>query len=372
MKILAISNYFPSHPGGIEIVAQNLVSRWRRKHNVRWAACDVPTHPYECKNDDIPLPATNFTEDRLGFPYPIPDGSSIITIVRQVKWCDVVHIHDCLYAANLIAFLAAQFFKKPILVTQHVGLVPYKETYKDLMQRFAYKTIGKLVLRWSNRIIFINNSVKKWFETKMGLSKTYLIQNGVDHQVFYPSTLGEKNLIRSSLGFSRDDIVLLFIGRFTQKKGIDMVKMTAAMRPNHQWVIVGDGEIDVSKWKLPNIKVFHHQPQTSLRAFYIAADLLVLPSRGEGFPLTVQEALSCGTPAAVSEEVALSLPDAPLIGLDISSAQNLLRTLDAVLEKPEILKTISERSKEYAKQWDWETVADQYEQHFFCLINDIE
>src|SRR5262245_21408299 len=97
MKILTLSNYFPNHPGGIEFVDLNLVSRWRKKHEVRWAACDVTSSPYDKSADNIPLPAHNFTEARLGFPYPIPSLNSIPTIVKQVKWSEIVHLHDCLY-----------------------------------------------------------------------------------------------------------------------------------------------------------------------------------------------------------------------------------------------------------------------------------
>ncbi len=368
MRILTISNYFPNHSGGIEIVAQNLVSRWRKRHQVHWAASATSANPYTYEIEDIPLTSSNFTEDRLGFPYPIPTLQSAKTIINQIRWCDIVHIHDCLYFSNIIAFFFSVFFSKPLIVTQHIGTVTYTEKYKNILQQLAYHTIGKLILVQSNEVVFINENIKSWFEARMELPKTSLIQNGVDHHIFFPPARGEKKTTRAQLGFSKDGVILLFTGRFTPKKGLDLIYRIAKARPKYQWILVGDGKVDVTKWNLPNVKVLPRQTQNELRKFYIAADMLILPSQGEGFPLVVQEALSCGLPAAVSEEIATSLPDAPLISLDISSITNLVSTIDKTIAAPKSLTLTSYKSIEYAKSWDWDDIALQYEELFINSI----
>jgi glycosyltransferase involved in cell wall biosynthesis len=45
-----------------------------------------------------------------------------------------------------------------------------------------------------------------------------------------------------------------------------------------------------------------------MRSLYAAADLVLLPSRGEGLPLVVQEALSCGLPVVISEDEVYAAP----------------------------------------------------------------
>ncbi len=371
MNILTISNYFPNHPGGIEIVAQNLVLQWRENQIVRWAACDIPPRQRQHEEDDVPLRACNFSEDFLGFPYPIPSLASILKIIREVRRCDIVHIHDCLYLANIIAFFISKILFKPIVLTQHIGLVPYREFYKNALQIIAYETIGRLVLGGSNEIIFINQMVESWFASRMKLPKASLLPNGIDHKIFFPpADKSERRSARNRMGFSENDILLLFVGRFTQKKGVNLIYEIAKARPNLKWLMLGSGEINVFNWNLQNVSAFPHQPQKQLREFYIAADVFVLPSVGEGFPLSVQEALSCGLPAAVSGETAASLPDAPLISLDISSVSKLLKTIDGVLEKPGFLNLISRQSSEYAKRWDWEFVSNHYIEHFTETIHE--
>lgn len=364
MNILTISNYFPIHAGGIEIVAKNLVERWRKEHHVRWAASET-TLRQERHADDSSLVASNFTETYLGFPYPIPSLSSILKIIRHVHRCDIVHLHDCLYLSNIIAFLSAKALSKPVVVTQHISVVTYQEKYKNLLQIIAYKTIGRLVLEGSDEVVFINQKIRKRFQTTMKLSRTTVLENGVDHKIFLPSqSETEKLSIRKKLSYLENDIIFLFVGRFTQKKGVYIIREIAKSRPNYKWLMVGTGEVSVSNWGVENIKTFPYQPQDKLREFYVAADLFVLPSWGEGFPLSVQEAMTCGLPAAVSDETASSLPDAPLISLDIFSIPNIDKTLDDSLAQPNFLKELSTRSVNYAKRWDWNLISNQYLDEF--------
>jgi glycosyltransferase involved in cell wall biosynthesis len=370
MKILTFSNYFPEHAGGIEFVVLNLVKRWRRHHQVRWIACDIKTHSHVGEPDDVSLPALNFTENYLGFPYPIPVGRSLFLIFQQARWCDVIHIHDCLYLANLLGVLAAWWHKKPLLVTQHVGLVPYAEGYKNFLQWLAYSTLGKLVLENAEQTIFISERVKRWFETKMVFRRApLLVSNGVDSLLFYPPNLEERKAIRTQFGFSDSEIVLLFVGRFTQKKGVHFIREMATARPLYRWIMIGNGDIDPSKWGLPNIQIIQPQPQLKLRQYYVAADLFILPSIGEGFPLAVQEALACGLPAAISHETASYLPEAPLIQLKVSSVQSMLKTLDDLFASQELICDFSEAAKMFAQRWSWEDVAKKYEIMFAELIS---
>lgn len=365
MKLLTLSNYYPEHPGGVEFVALNLVSHWRTHHQVRWMACDVQKYPHSCEPDDIPLPASNFAEERLGFPYPIPVGRSFRQIFEQVRWCDVVHVHDSLYLANIVALLASRWYQKPLLVTQHVALVPYSQAYKNLLQKLAYRTLGKLVLENAEKVVFISQRVQNWFEAQMRFHReTALIPNGVNREMFYPPTIKEREIYRTQLGFSPDEIVCLFVGRFTQKKGLHLIREIAQARPYVRWLLVGRDELDPRAWRLDNIRVISPLPQAALRRYYTAADLFVLPSVGEGFPLAVQEALSCGLPAAVSEEIADHVPDAPLIKLDPAALPALLRTLDDAFKVDGQLRGLRSEAAQYAKRWDWVNAAREYEDLF--------
>lgn len=372
MKILTLSNYYPEHPGGVEFVALNLVREWRQRHSVRWMACDVSTHPHQPEKDDIPLPVFNFIEEKLGFPYPLPWPKGLSRILAQVQWSEVVHLHDCLYATNVLAFLAALYYRKPTVITQHVGPIPYAQKYKILLQSIAYNTIGRYLVSNADHVVFISQQVKDWFDARFRFKEqTHFIPNGINHSLFYPAQQDERIQIRNQLGVAPGQFVLLFVGRFTEKKGLSILRNLATARPNLLWVFIGQGELDPSDWSLQNVRVIVTQSQVSLRSFYVAADVFVLPSVGEGFPLSVQEAMACGLPVCVSRATADILPDAPLIPLEIKNLPAMVDALDTLQNDVQRRKIMSQLSVEYAKRWDWEHAATKYEFLFSALTEKV-
>ena len=365
MKILVLSNYYPEHSGGIEVVAQNLVSQYRSNGNqVRWIACDIRQAPHIPHPDDHPLKCLNFAEDRLGFPYPLPGPGSLPAIYRDVGWCDVLHLHDCLYAANVLAFVCSRIRKKPVLVTQHVAAVAYPQKYKKVLQDLAYRSLGKMLIRRAERVVFVNPAVRGWFAGFVAFRRQAInLPNGCDTRLFHPVESKERRDYRLKLGLPVDRPVFIFVGRFIEKKGIRIVRQLVAENPDVYWVLVGrQGDDDPRRWKGDNFRVIESLPQISLREYYWAAHLLVLPSHGEGFPLVVQEAMACGTAALISCETFDALRDqnAPLFRAPLSYPEFSQR-IDRILANREALDAMrSEAARYAASSWSWEAAAREY------------
>lgn len=105
---------------------------------------------------------------------------------------------------------------------------------------------------------------------------------------------------------SDTDIHLLFVGRFDRQKGLDILlsAFEDARRANSDLRLHLIGE-PVRGGRIPDFPegVIHHgwvSPE-NIDRHYQAADLLVVPSRWEGLPLVVPEALRNGTPVLVSD-----------------------------------------------------------------------
>ena len=110
--------------------------------------------------------------------------------------------------------------------------------------------------------------------------------------------------LRARLGLTSDRPVALFVGRFVEKKGLHILSRMARLRPDIAWVFAGWGHLNPRDWGLPNVMVFSDLSGASIAPLYQASDLFVLPSKGEGFPLVIQEALACGLPVVCSAETA--------------------------------------------------------------------
>jgi glycosyltransferase involved in cell wall biosynthesis len=366
MKILVTANYYPEKGGGIEIVAANLISRFRDSgHEVRWVAADVRHTQHTPREGDRPIRAWNFTEKRLGFPYPIPHPADLFATREDVAWADVIHIHDCLYLHNQYIFWQARRLRKPVILTQQIAVVPYQQRYKVALQRAAYHSIGKATFRRTNQVVFVSETVKSWFETFVRFRKSPLvIPNGVDLNLFGEENNGESLPTGASPS-------LLFVGRFTQKKGLALIREVAAARADWSWTLVGTpGEIDPGAWGLLNVTVLPPCSQAELKKLYRSANVLVLPSVGEGFPLVVAEAMGCGTPVVIGADFAAALSGLEdCVAVAELTTSGLLRTIEGIVSNHARAAKLSEAGINFATRYlNWDSAADTYLHRFETIL----
>jgi glycosyltransferase involved in cell wall biosynthesis len=105
---------------------------------------------------------------------------------------------------------------------------------------------------------------------------------------------------------SRDRPRFLFVGRLTASKGIGLLLEEFAQLPEFDLHVIGDGELrhllQTQYAGYLHIRFLGSVPQHQLVGAYQSATALILPSLApEVFPLTVLEALACGTPAVVHD-----------------------------------------------------------------------
>jgi glycosyltransferase involved in cell wall biosynthesis len=305
MRIVMASHYFGSHRGGIEIVAEQIYRGLAaRDQEVVWLASDVtPAPAAEGKCRAVPLPGSNFIEDKLGVPFPIPGFVAAKKINREVQEADVLILHDCLYLSNIIAFLAARSNGIPSIIVQHLGFLTYNNHFLNALVKLGNAIVTRPMLSSTAETVFISQTTKKFFETVRYKRAPEVVFNGVDTEVYRPRENRETSLrIRQELNLPEDRQAILFVGRFVEKKGISVMKRMAELRPDWTWVFAGWGPLDPLTWNAPNVRVFSGLQGSSLSALYRACDALVLPSVGEGFPLVIQEALASGLGVVCSDE----------------------------------------------------------------------
>ena len=368
MRIVLVTHYYPAHRGGIELVAGELARRLAGGHGaeIAWHASDCDPPPAIPGVTCSPARAWNGIERRAGVPYPVWSLGALRRLVRAVREADAVHLHDCLYLPNGVAYAAARLAGKPVLVTQHVGMVPYRNPVLRALLFAAYRILGRLVLGGATQVVFVSDTVLRYFQSFVAFrSPSRLVANGVDTTVFRPAEEARRATLRREFGAEPGVPLFLFVGRFVEKKGLPLLRQLAALPLRARWLFAGWGPLDPQGWGLPNVSVLRDLSGSSLAPLYQAADLLVLPSTGEGFPLVVQEAMACGTPALVGTETAAGCPEAAplLLHEDVSGPdaparwERRLRDLAGSRQLGDLRPQVTAWA---ASQWSWERCARRY------------
>lgn len=313
-----------------------------------------------------------------GAPFPIWSPSALVKLWKLVGEASLVHLHDCLYMGNVFAFIFAKLRGRPVVVTQHVSDVPFKSPVLKVALWLAYQTAGRLVLGGANQVVFISEEVCRDFSKRFSFRRSPLfIPNGVDAARFAPVDDDERASLREALfGERSGKVVCLFVGRFVEKKGLSVLRRIATALPDSLFVILGQGPVDPSAWGLDNVRVVGAVAQQTLARYYQSADLLVLPSVGEGLPLVVQEAMSAGLPAAVSSRTAradsaitsslVHQPCTDELGEDevVDRWVAMLDTFtpESSFENRQTLRGVA------VERWSWEGCAGRYSEIFEGLI----
>jgi glycosyltransferase involved in cell wall biosynthesis len=365
-----VTHYFPSHRGGVEAVAWEIASRLAASGaaETTWFASDTDRAPPEVPGlRCVPASAWNVAERLLGFPFPLWSPAALAKLSRAVREGDVLHLHDCLYLANLVAWLAAAVARRPVVITQHIGNIPFRNPLLRATLAAANRLLGKLVLGRAAQSIFVSDVVLRYFQRFVHFRRAPLrVANGVDCTMFQSLDDRARALLRARLGVHVATPVLLFAGRFVEKKGLHILQRLARELPQVRWIFAGWGPLDPSRWALANVAVHRDLSQAQLAPLYQAADLLVLPSVGEGFPLVVQEAMACGTPALVSDDTAAACPEAAGVLLHESlavddPASHWRARIAQLLHQSDTLRALRPRVAEFARAtWSWERTVERY------------
>jgi len=313
MRIALVTSFMPPHLGGIETIAQHLFEGYAaRGHEVRCLTSRVPRDLPARDGAVIRTPCFNAAEDWMGVPVPVWGPAAIRDLRALVKWADAVHVLDCLYLSSAMAVAVARAGRKAVMLSQNVGFIPYERGWVRAVEHLAYQTLGRAVLRGASHVVLATPTAEAWVRGMYGgrvpaWASSFPI--GIDTDTLRPASAAERAAARAALGFADQRPIVLFAGRLVEKKGVVLVLETASQATEFDVVVAGDGPLRGLLGRAgSNVRWLGAVDAQVMRSLYAAADLVLLPSRGEGLPLVVQEALSCGLPVVISEDEVYAAP----------------------------------------------------------------
>lgn len=231
-------------------------------------------------------------------------AGALAYLFRRRSQVDLVHAHGALSPGTIA--LGARLLGLPCLIT-----VLGTGDRGDLA-RLARKPLGavraRLLFRWGWFAALSAEAREELLANGVPAERIFVLPNGVDLGVHRPATAADRARLRERLGLTPDRFVGVFVGRLHPVKDVDTLLAAAAMVPDLELVIVGDGpERPRLEARARRLGV---ERRVSFRGFsprvvdvLRASDAFLLSSHGEGMSNALLEAMACGLPCLVSRSV---------------------------------------------------------------------
>jgi glycosyltransferase involved in cell wall biosynthesis len=220
-----------------------------------------------------------------------------VPVPKPPAWANVVHVNS---------WLPPRFIPRnlPVVTTLHScvhdpALTPYKTPARRLYHALWVKAIERANLARARCITAVSHYTAQAAQAAFGVRDITVIHNGVETERFHP-------VERSA---PHHPFRLLYVGNWNPLKGVDLfAPIMTALGPEFELCATADRRGAHLRYVLPsNCRSLGRLTGDDLVRAYQEADALLFPSRLEGLPLTVIEAMACGVPVIAAR--CSSLPE---------------------------------------------------------------
>jgi L-malate glycosyltransferase len=288
----------------------------------------------------------------------------ILKFIKEEK-IDLVYVND--QRALIYCFFSAKLLNKKIIYY--------------IRSELTYSNLTKLSFKYSDQIITIANGVLRNLpDSFIGKynKKIINIYTGFD---FSNARLLNKNWCKVEWGFDENDTIVGFVGSLNSRKGIDIL-IDSLLKLNKRSInllLVGDvsdGYQDywnqmLEELKRSDINFRYAGYQSDMNKVYSSIDILVLPSRGEGLPRTVLEAMSYKS-VVIATDVGgtREIIDNPDLGRIIpkENSDELSKALDELLGSEQVRLEIGEHARKHVLS---KFNSQQFEDRILELFNRV-
>ena len=209
---------------------------------------------------------------------------------KKIKF-DVIYAHF-IYPSAIIANKLGKKYNIPVFFA-------YGEDTNYTINYLGRKTTRKL-LKGINGVISVSESNKKRLIKNDIVPKSIIrvFPNGIDNNIFYKKN---KKEMRKKLGYSENNFIIIFVGRFKETKGINRLceALNIINNNNIKAIFIGEGQLKPDyKNTIFEGKLAHNE----ITDYLSASDIFVLPTNAEGCCNAIIEALACGLPVISSNK----------------------------------------------------------------------
>jgi glycosyltransferase involved in cell wall biosynthesis len=358
-----------SNQGGIDIVTRDLVFQLKKNGHIIDIFTVYPKYPSHIIND-------NGVTVHYIFGTFIPFIKHLFFIfhaaiaIKKLK-VDIIHVQTIsILNGGIAAYLCKKLFDIPYVIWGHGSDVFLRAPISNYLDR--------ILVHGANSVVAVSPAMKNKMQSLFKVDAV-VIPNGINPNRY---NLLSKSNAQAIFHIHESDFILLFIGRLHPVKRVGiLIDAMINIHPKNTKIklhIIGDGpqkkELLLKSQQLvqKDIIIFHGEvPHSKIPEYLNAADIFVLPSISEGFPIVLIEGMASGLPI-----VATYIPG--ITNIICNNRNGLLVPPDdphalesAILylfDHPEIRIFISDNNINDVKKFRWKQVLQDIEDLYDQII----
>ena len=385
MKIALVCPFnMLDRPGGVpQVIIHLYLHLKKRGHEVKIITQRPSSFKGEVPEDYVLFGITRtFKANGLGTEgnWGMPSDSNEIAAYFKEQNFDVVNVHE-----PWIPWLALQIVRNShsvYVATFHANLVDTpggKVWTSNLFTPFGRPFVEKMHLLTAtspaSAAALLNMADMKRPHDRMLIKNLRYLPVGVELSSFKPV---KKRKPLSGAGTK----TIVYVGRIEKRKGveylIDAFSELVERMPEARLIIAGQGvqakklQQRVDYDEIPNVTFTGYVSDAEKIRLLQNADLACFPAtQGEGFGITLLEAMACGTPMLAGNNLGYInvMKGHGRIGLfDPTATKDFANRLEVFLTDGAIRKLMVDWALKEVKQYDYPKIADQYEAAYKAAI----
>lgn len=288
---------------------------------------------------------------------------------KNIQNYDALHVHAIFSYPSTIAMAIARIKKVPYICRPIGQLCSWSLQQGQEKKKLYLDLIERANLNASQALHFTSEQEQQEASVLNLKSKSFILPHGLSVSPEIPNA---KQKLRQQYNLPDNELVILFLSRIHQKKGLDHLipALGTLVDRSFTFILAGSGDCEYER-EITQLLEHHNIKDRTLQIGFVrgenkdlllqGSDLFTLTSHSENFGVAVLEALAAATPALVTPGVALSsmLKQNRIGYVTDLNVDQIANSIKYCLDHQTEIKTKGEKARSFiAQNYTWDTVAN--------------